>query len=469
MLPCASVVPAAAAPKLAYTFVGASDIATSGTGDSATALLLDGIVAQDPATVVFTAGDNTNVTGSASDFANYYAPTWGRHRGRTRPAPGNHDYKTAGASGYLGYFCARPDSCVFPGGTPQRYYSYDVGSWHIVSLDSNVGFAAGSAQLQWLVADLAANRDKCIAATWHHPYYSSGEHGSTAAVRPFWEALYAAGADVVISGHDHGYERFAKQDANGNVAADGIRAFVAGTGGAALRPFATIRPNSQVRNASTYGVLKFRLKSASYSWQFVPAAGGTFTDSGSEVCNSAVRLALDRQVALGSDDAEERPTGTMSIPSGDLELVTDDAMVQTVGLRFTDIGVPRNATVTRAYIQFTAIRASTAPTVLTIRGQDADNAATFAGTAFNITSRPTTSATVAWTPKPWPYANQSSEIHRTPDIRNVLTEIISRPGWLPSNAVAFTIAGSGLRAAYSWNGSAARAARLHIDYAIPAP
>jgi acid phosphatase type 7 len=260
--------------------VGAGDIAgCDTTGDEQTAKLLDNISG-----TVFTLGDNVYNSGTAAQFANCYGPSWGRHKARTKPSVGNHEYLTSGASGYFGYFGSAA-------GDPKKgYYSYDKGSWHIVVLNSNCspvgGCAAGSAQERWLTADLANHPNKCTLAYFHAPLYSSGEHGSSAYVRPFWNALYQANADVVLSGHDHDYERFAPQDANGVADPErGIREFVVGTGGKSHYPFGTIRPNSQVRNANTYGVLKLTLHAGSYEWKFVPVAGKTFTDSGTTGCH----------------------------------------------------------------------------------------------------------------------------------------------------------------------------------------
>lgn len=261
-------------------FVGAGDIADcSFPDDEATAQLLDGISG-----TVFTLGDNAYDRGTATDFADCYDPTWGRHKARTRPSAGNHDYYTSSASGYFNYFGAAA------GDPSQGYYSYDLGTWHIVVINSNCadigGCGTGSAQEQWLRADLAAHPTTCTLAYWHHPRFSSGEHGSLSATKPIWQALYDYNADVVLSGHDHDYERFAPQDPNG--AADparGIREFVVGTGGRYLRPFLTVIANSQVRDASTFGVLKMTLSPTGYTWQFIPVAGQTFTDTGSATCH----------------------------------------------------------------------------------------------------------------------------------------------------------------------------------------
>ena len=255
-------------------FVGAGDIANcSREQDEATAKLLDSI-----AGTVFTLGDNAYPDGTAAQFTNCYDPTWGRHKSRTKPAPGNHDYNTAGASGYYGYFGAAA-------GDPSKgYYSYNLGAWHIIALNSEISQSAGSAQEQWLRADLAANPKTCTLAYWHKPRFSSGQHGNNSASQPLWQALYEARADVILNGHDHTYERFAPQNPNGQADANGIREFVVGTGGAGLYPFPSIQPNSQVRNNTTYGVLKLTLHASSYDWQFIPIAGQNFTDSGSANC-----------------------------------------------------------------------------------------------------------------------------------------------------------------------------------------
>ncbi|KOV81483.1 DNRLRE domain-containing protein [Nocardia sp. NRRL S-836] len=257
-------------------FVGAGDIADSGTGDSATAALLDTIQG-----TVWTTGDNVYPDGTLSQFNSYYEPTWGRHKARTRPSPGNHDYNTSGASGYYSYF----GSLAGPSG--QGYYSYDIGNWHIVSLNSNITMSAGSAQEQWLRQDLAASTKPCTAAYWHHPLFTSGaNHAPSTATKPLFQALYDYNADVVLFGHNHQYERFAPQNPSGGLdTARGIRTFVAGMGGAGAYGFGTIKPNSEARNTGTRGVLKLTLHSNSFDWQFVPESGKTYADSGTTNCH----------------------------------------------------------------------------------------------------------------------------------------------------------------------------------------
>jgi len=255
--------------------VGAGDIADCSTAsDSSTAALLDDIGG-----TVFTLGDNAYPSGTAANFRDCYTPTWGRHLARTRPAAGNHDYATQGAKGYFDYFGAAAGE---PG---KGYYSYDLGTWHIVVLNSNCGPAGGcevtSPQVVWLKADLAASDGKDVLAYWHKPLFSSGFHGASAKVHVLWQVLYDAGADVVLNGHDHDYERFAPQDPEGRLDADyGLREFVVGTGGTELRPRSTHAANSQVFS-TTHGLLRLTLHPGNYDWSFEPIAGSTFTDSGS--------------------------------------------------------------------------------------------------------------------------------------------------------------------------------------------
>jgi hypothetical protein len=274
-------VPVPPPPPGSEVLIGAGDIAVCGsTNDDATSNIL-----VSTSGTVFTLGDNAYPNGSASDYANCYDGSWGRVKSRTMPTPGNHEYQTAGAAGYFGYFGSAA-------GDPSKgYYSYDLGAWHIVVLNSNsacttIGCSATSAQVQWLKADLAANTKSCTLAYWHHPRFNSGvEHGNLTAVGPFWDALYAAGAEVVLNGHEHLYERFAPQTPNAVADPNGIRQFTVGTGGAALYSFSsTLQPNSERRNNTSFGVLKLTLKSGGYDWQFIPATG-SFTDSGSGTCH----------------------------------------------------------------------------------------------------------------------------------------------------------------------------------------
>ncbi len=226
---------------------------------------------------MFTTGDNAYPAGSDADFRDCYDPFWGRHRLRTRPSAGNHDYQSPGAAPYFAYFGDRAG----PAGI--GYYCYTLGSWHVVVLNSNVAMSAGSAQDTWLRADLAAHQADCTLAYWHHPLFSSGPHGNDARSIDAWRTLLAAGADVVVNGHDHLYERFAPQTPEGAADAAGLRQFTVGTGGAPLYGFGAPRPNSDVRINDRFGVLKLTLQVRGYFWEFV-TAGLITADAGGAAC-----------------------------------------------------------------------------------------------------------------------------------------------------------------------------------------
>ena len=234
-------------------------------------------------------GDDQYEDGVLSAFLGSYDLTWGRFKGITYPTPGNHEYNTSGAAGYFDYFNGSGVADGRAGSRSQGYYSYDIGAWHLISLNSNctvVSCAPGSAQEQWLRADLAAHPALCTLAYWHHPRFSSGSHGDSPLVQPLWQALYDGNADIVLSGHDHLYERFAPQTPTGAAdSARGIREFVVGTGGRSHYGFGTPEPNSEMRNSNTFGILKLTLHAGSYDWAFVPEAGKTFTDFGSANCH----------------------------------------------------------------------------------------------------------------------------------------------------------------------------------------
>ncbi len=278
-----AVSPRPAKPSDDAVLVGAGDIASCDdlTGAEATAKLIERI----PGTV-FAVGDLAYPDGSDEQFAKCYGPTWGRFKERTRPAPGNHEYHKGGASGYARYFGQAA-------GDPSKgYYSYELGGWHIVVLNSECaevgGCEAVSPQGKWLQRDLEQHAKTCTLAYFHKPLFSSGaKHGNDPEMKPLWEILYHAGADVVINGHDHDYERFAPQDSDGHAdATHGIREFVVGSGGKnSHRLMASAQPNSEVRNADTFGVLKMTLHPRGYEWEFIPEAGKTFTDTGSAACH----------------------------------------------------------------------------------------------------------------------------------------------------------------------------------------
>ena len=234
-------------------------------------------------TVVALAGDIQYENGRAAEFRGSFDRTWGVLRPRLRPAPGNHDYGTPQADAYFSYFGQAA------GVRGRGYYSYDVGTWHVIALNSNcnlVPCGAGSPQLRWLKVDLDAHPARCVLAYWHQPRFSSGYHGDYLPVGAFWKVLHAAGADVVINGHDHDYERFAPQDPAGRRdLRRGIREFVVGTGGRELRAFSRIAPNSERRHAGTFGVLAVELRPRGYTWRFVAEGGRSLREEGFDACH----------------------------------------------------------------------------------------------------------------------------------------------------------------------------------------
>lgn len=256
---------ATAAPR-PPTLIAVGDIAScTSEGDEQTAALVSRLRG-----TIAVLGDIAYDTGSAADFANCFMPSWGRLVPRIRAALGNHEYTTGTAAVAIDRFRL-----------PERgWYSYALGTWHVIVLNSNCSHVGGcgrqSPQWRWLRADLSAHRNRCTLAYWHHPRFSSGEHGSDAAYAPFWDLLAGARADVVLEGHDHDYERFAPLQ--------GIRSFVVGTGGKGHSAFRTLRPGSMVRNDDTFGVLELILRPAGYGWMFRPVQGGTFRDAGTATC-----------------------------------------------------------------------------------------------------------------------------------------------------------------------------------------
>ena len=254
---------------------GAGDIGTCGVPYAAqTAAILDTL----PGTI-FTAGDNAYPHGSAADFANCYDPTWGRHKARTNPTPGNHEYETPNATGYYAYFGAAA------GDPATGYYSYDLGDWHIVVLNSTLTLGPLQREEAWLGADLRSHPAKCTLAMWHHPLFTSSVMEPMGTMMTgFWDSLSAAGAEVVINGHLHNYERFAPQTSAGVADPMGPREFLVGTGGASLDRFDTPVANSEAR-IEEHGVLELTLHKSSYSWQFIPVTPGAQSDSGTTACH----------------------------------------------------------------------------------------------------------------------------------------------------------------------------------------
>jgi hypothetical protein len=271
-LPTVSLTPT----PMPSVLVGAGDISICGQkGDDQTADLLADI----PGTI-FTVGDNSNENGTAFEYLNCFATSWGQFLDRLNPVPGNHDYVTDNAGPYFDYFS---DGLVTRG---WGYYSYDLGGWHIIALNSVIDVSQDSLQVRWLIEDLASHPSRCTLAYWHHPRWTSGESGDNGRVAALWQILYENGVEVVVNGNEHMYERFAPMDSNGEPdLATGMREFVVGTGGASHYRYGIIHANSQVRDNTSFGVLAFNLYPDGYTWEFIPVEGMIFTDSGSGVCH----------------------------------------------------------------------------------------------------------------------------------------------------------------------------------------
>jgi acid phosphatase type 7 len=274
-------------PDQTFTLVGAGDIAGCKAieGAQATAKLIEQI----PGTV-FAAGDLVYEHGSAAEFRDCYGPTWGRFKNRTRPTLGNHEYGVPNAGAYFEYWGAQA------GPAGKGYYSYDLGIWHIVALNTNCdapglgGCGAGSPQEEWLRQDLGEHPNACIVAYGHHALFSSGlfkRHAIHPELKQLWQDLYAAHADLMLVGHEHSYERFAAQNPDGQADPEhGIREIVVGTGGRSHDPLGFATNNSEVRDADTFGVLKVVLSPHAYTWEFLPEEGKAFRDSGVGICHN---------------------------------------------------------------------------------------------------------------------------------------------------------------------------------------
>jgi hypothetical protein len=340
--------PAAGRAGAAPVLVGAGDIASCrSTGDEATADLLAGIRG-----TVATFGDNAYPRGTDADFAECYAPSWGKFKARTMPSPGNHEYETAGASGYFGYFGRAAGN---PG---EGYYSYDLGSWHVISLNSNCSYVGGcgpgSPEEQWLKADLAAHSNACTLAYWHHPRFSSGLHGDTSSVAAFWDDLYQAGAEVVLNGHDHVYEHFVPLNPSGQTdPAQGISQFTVGTGGAELTEFAGDNSLSDVQIAGANGVLVMELHRDGYNWQFVTTPNGETADKGSASCHDA---------------PSELPTDTTGTTTAGTTGTTDTSTTGTTGTTSSTSTTSTTAGATLGTTTGTSTTGTTGTTIGTTTG-----------------------------------------------------------------------------------------------------
>jgi acid phosphatase type 7 len=255
--------------------LAAGDIAScSSDGDEQTAALLDAHRG-----TVLALGDLAYDDGSPEEFQSCFGPSWGRHKARIRPTPGNHEYNSGG-SGYFAYFGAAA------GPWKRGYYSFNLGRWHIVSLNSERDTASNGAQVRWLRRDLARAKARCVLAFWHRPRWTAGAYEDDARTAPFWEVLYTAGADVVLTAHDHNYQRYPPLNGRGEIdRARGIRSFVVGTGGGGR--FYDLRRDSRRRtaNTGTWGLLRLMLRPSGYGWRFLPVAGGSYRDAGSASCS----------------------------------------------------------------------------------------------------------------------------------------------------------------------------------------
>jgi acid phosphatase type 7 len=265
------------------TLIAAGDIAScTETGDEQTAKLIQNILEKTSATVA-ALGDLVYPTGKLETYKNCYGPSWGQFLKQTKAAIGNHDYSGGTSQDYTAYFGAAA------GPNPEHYYSYDLGKWHVIVLNSNCwavgGCETGSKQYKWLQSDLTKNPNNCTLAYWHHPRFSSALHGNNEFMQDVWALLANSSVELVLNGHDHDYERFAPLNAAGKPSEKGTREFVVGTGGKNEYPFLITKPGSQVRKTGVFGVLELKLKTSSYDWKFVPVAGKTFTDSGSTNCH----------------------------------------------------------------------------------------------------------------------------------------------------------------------------------------
>jgi hypothetical protein len=234
-------------------------------------------------------GDSQYEKGTYSEYEKYFESFLGKYKKIIYPSTGNHDYYTPNASGYYDYFNGIGKSDGVAGQRDKGYYSFEIGNWHIISLNSNCleigGCGKDSVQEKWLLSDLQKNKQLCILTYWHEPLFSSGPHGNNLNLRDIWKDLYAYKADIVLNGHDHDFERFKKQDAYGNEDEKGIREFVIGTGGQLLYRFISNASNSEVRDASSHGVLELKLYKDKYEWNFLPVEGDIFKDTGSSACN----------------------------------------------------------------------------------------------------------------------------------------------------------------------------------------
>ena len=260
-------------PVTTATILAAGDVGMCGFGALDTGRLIDTLGG-----TLLPLGDLAYLHGTLQDFRDCYDPGWGRHMERSRPVPGNHEYETPGAAGYFDYFG------LFAGQRGAGYYTFTAGPWKIFALNSEISMAPGSTQVQWLRDELQNSNHTCTLAYWHRPLFSSGQNGNNPDTRALWTTLIEFGADVVLNGHDHIYERFEPQDDQGRLdPVRGLRQFTVGTGGARLTSPGAPKPNSVVRSGASYGVIQMTLNVNSYSWEF-KSVNNSFSDSGAGTC-----------------------------------------------------------------------------------------------------------------------------------------------------------------------------------------
>jgi PKD repeat protein len=382
-----------------YVWIGAGDIADCGkTSDEKVADLIGSMLDGDPSAEVFTAGDNVYDNGTAQEYRDCYGPNWGQFKDRTWAALGNHEYNTGTADPSFDYFTIGGVERIGP--RDKGYYSLDRGDWHIVMLNSNTSYVpmkAGSAQEQWLRADLAATDKSCILAVFHHPRFyscSSGTCTPSSGMATAWNVLYEFGADVIINGHRHHYERFAPQDPAGNPDPDGIREFVVGTGGVGVSSPPVPAANTEViAPANSFGVIRLTLRPGAYDWEFVGIPGVSFTDSGTGSCGGS------------APQPNQAPTAAFSFTTSGLSASFTDGSTDADGIvtsRLWDFGDGSTSTATDP----THLYASGGTRTVTLTVTDD-------GGAFGTTSK---SVTVSTTP-----ANQApvADFGWTVDLLNV--------------------------------------------------
>ncbi|GAA3197894.1 metallophosphoesterase [Nonomuraea roseoviolacea] len=393
---CVTVRPHFSDPSSAYAVDGyqagtqsleAAEVVVAGAGDicgsacADTAKLITGTIK--PA-AVFTAGDNAYESGKLSEYNGDYKKTWGAFFDKTYPTPGNHEYKTSGASGYFDYYGARA------GARGKGYYSWDIGDWHFVALNSNISMSAGSEQEKWLRQDLAASTKPCTAAYLHHPLYNVGEHGAATNTRPLWKALYDYKADLMLAGHDHNYQRWAPQDPQGKADSNGIREILVGTGGRSFYALGSGgSANLQAKNSNTHGVLKLTLSSTGYRFDFVPIAGRTFTDSGTGTCHKAGSTTPDFALSAQPSSLDVAPGASAT---STVQVAGQNGFSGTT--RLTVSGQPSGVTATISPASVTVGSGGTANATLTVSAAAGTPAGTHPLTVTGTSGSLTRTATV---------------------------------------------------------------------------